>query len=226
MVLSFDKGYSRIFRKPAMSSLIHTHPQPSSHVALPTPIRDAADTFARAEKAPGTIRAYSSDARFFDAWCRKHRIVPSMPAGPEVVAGFLGDQAEQGIKASTISRRVAAIGYAHKLAGLPDPILSETVRRVVRGIRRKIGSAKKHKAPATVEILAAMLSHAPATMARKRDRALLALGFSGAFRRSELVALDVADLADDRDGLRVTIRKSKTDQEGRAPRSPSLTAVT
>jgi integrase len=60
-----------------------------------------------------------------------------------------------------------------------------------------------------------MLSHTPATLTGSRDRAILALGFSGAFRRSELVALDVEDLADDPAGLRVTIRKSKTDQEGR-----------
>ena len=117
------------------------------------------------------------------------------------------------MKTSTIGRRVAAIGYAHRLLDLPDPTTSETVRRQVRGIRRTIGAAQK-KAPVTAEILAAMFSHVPAGIAGQRDHALLEIGFSGAFRRSELVALDVADLIDDRDGLRNTIRKSKTDQEG------------
>ena len=82
-------------------------------------------------------------------------------------------------------------------------------------MRRTIGTAQRRKAPATAEVLAAMLSHTPATLTGIRDRAILALGFAGAFRRSELAALNVADLADDPAGLRVTVRKSKTDQEGR-----------
>ncbi len=118
------------------------------------------------------------------------------------------------MKASTISRRAAAIRYAHKLAGQPDPTESEDVRSAMQGVRRTIGTAQRQKAPATAEILAAMLSHIPATLTGTRDRAILALGFSGASRRSELVALDVEDLSDDPEGLRVTIRKSKTDQEG------------
>src|SRR5205085_568109 len=90
----------------------------------------------------------------------------------------------------------------------------ETVKRVVRGIRRTILASQKQKAPATAELLAAILFHCPPTLAGKRDRAILTLGFSGAFRRSELVGLDVADLIEDRDGFRVRIGKSKTDQEG------------
>jgi integrase len=123
--------------------------------------------------------------------------------------------AERGGKACTLGRRAAAIRYAHKLASQPDPTESEDVRSALRGVRRTIGAAQRRKAPATAEVLAAMLSHTPATLTGARDRAILALGFSGAFRRSELVALDVGDLADAPEGLRVTIRKSKTDQEGR-----------
>ena len=85
---------------------------------------------------------------------------------------------------------------------------------MLRGIRRTIGSAKQGKAPATADVLMQMVALCPATLAGKRDRALLAFGFAGAFRRSELVALDVADLVEAPDGLRVLIRKSKTDQEG------------
>ncbi len=84
----------------------------------------------------------------------------------------------------------------------------------MKGIRRRVGVAPNRKAAATAEIVAAMLMRIPDTMTGKRDRAILAIGFAGAFRRSELVALDVADLAEHPDGLRVTIRKSKTDQEG------------
>ena len=92
--------------------------------------------------------------------------------------------------------------------------LSATNFKYCRCIRRRIGVAPRRKAAATAEIVAAMLMRIPDTMTGKRDRALLALGFAGAFRRSELVALDVADIIEHTDGLRVTVRRSKTDQEG------------
>lgn len=120
------------------------------------------------------------------------------------------------MKASTLNRRSAAIRHAHRTAGHADPTDAEAVRLVMGGIRRTIGTAQRQKAPITAEILAAMLSHCPPTLAGLRDRALLALGFSGAFRRSEFVGLDVVDLVDCPEGLRVVIRKSKTDQEGRS----------
>jgi integrase len=182
---------------------------------LPAAIVETVRSYQRADKASATIRAYTSDAILFDLWCRKQGFWGSVPASPEMVAAFLTAEAERGVKASTISRRCAAIRYAHKLTNHPDPTASEHVKSAVRGIRRTIGSAQTRKAPATAEIIGAMLSHCPPGLAGKRDRAILALGFSGAFRRSELAALDVSDLVDDRDGLRITIRKSKTDQEGR-----------
>jgi integrase len=84
----------------------------------------------------------------------------------------------------------------------------------MKGIRRTLGIAPSRKMPATAERLLAMIQNAPATLAGTRDRALLLLGFAGAFRRSELVALQVADIAFVSEGMRVTIRRSKTDQEG------------
>ena len=85
---------------------------------------------------------------------------------------------------------------------------------MLRGIRRTIGAAKQGKAPATAGVLTSMLALCPDTLIGKRDRALLALGFVGAFRRSELCALQVDDLVEVPDGLRILIRRSKTDQEG------------
>lgn len=169
--------------------------------------------YQRASKADATVRAYSSDWQEFQGWCARSGF-PSAPAGPEAVAAFLVAEAESGRSASTIGRRCAAISYAHKLAKQPDPTTDEEVRAVMKGIRRRIGVAPKRKAAATAEIVAAMLMRMPDTMTGKRDRALLALGFAGAFRRSELVALDVADLVEHADGLRVTVRRSKTDQVG------------
>jgi site-specific recombinase XerD len=181
----------------------------------PEPMPEAVRAYQRRAKASATVKAYRSDARIFDAWCRAQGLAGSIPATPATVASFLVAEAERGVRASTLGRRAAAIRYAHKLAGQPDPTESQDVRSALRGVRRTIGAAQRQKAPATAEVLAAMLSHTPATLTGIRDRAILALGFSGAFRRSELVALDVEDLTDDPAGLRVTIRKSKTDQEGR-----------
>ncbi|WP_238296747.1 site-specific integrase [Methylobacterium soli] len=160
------------------------------------------------------MRAYRGDAALFEAWCVRHGF-RAMPASPEAVAGFLVHEAEAGRAASTIGRRCAAIRYAHKLAGQPDPTDNEAVHAAVKGIRRRIGTAPNQKTAATAEILAAMLMRIPDTLTGKRDRALLALGFAGAFRRSELVGLNVEDIREDKDGIRILVRRSKTDQEGR-----------
>nr|WP_244276346.1 site-specific integrase [Methylobacterium indicum] len=165
------------------------------------------------------MRAYRGDAAAFTAWCSRYGF-RSLPASPEAVAAFLVAEAEAGRAASTIGRRCAAIRYAHKLARLPDPTDDEAVRATVRGIRRKVGTAPDQKAAATADVLAAMLMRIPDTLTGKRDRALLALGFAGAFRRSELVALDVADLREDPEGLRVLVRRSKVDQEARGYEKP------
>lgn len=139
----------------------------------------------------------------------------SLPATAQAVAAFLSHEAETGRATSTIGRRLAAIRYAHKLAGVDDPTEDEAVHAVMKGIRRRGDMAVTPKAAATVDILTAMLMNVPPGLAGKRDKALLALGFAGAFRRSELVALDVADLREDAEGLRVLVRRSKTDQEGK-----------
>jgi len=186
---------------------------------IPAPVSADAElaatlNFAGQEKSAGTRRSYRSDWRIFTAWCAARDLNP-LPATPETVARFLSAEATAGVKASTLGRRAAAIGYAHKLAGHREPPTNaETVKAVMRGIRRTIGTAPARKAPATAELVGEMLKHCPETLAGKRDRALLALGFAGAFRRSELVALEVTDLAEVPHGLRVMIRFSKGDQEG------------
>ncbi|MCJ2124761.1 site-specific integrase [Methylobacterium sp. J-077] len=182
--------------------------------SLPAEAAAIVRAYQQASKAASTVRAYTSDAREFQAWCGRYGF-RSMPASPEAVAGFIVAEAEAGRAASTLGRRMAAIRHAHKLAGMPDPTDDEGVRAAIRGARRRIGVAPTQKAAATAEILAAILMRTPDTLTGKRDRALLALGFAGVFRRSELVALDVADLIEDPEGLRVRVRRSKTDQEGR-----------
>ena len=155
----------------------------------------------------------STDFDLFCSWCETKHVL-ALPARPEAVAAFLAAEASRGVKPSTIGRRLAAIRYAHKLAGHEPPTNSEAVKATLRGIRRTAGSAPARKTPATADKIVAMVDKAGTDIKGLRDRALLLLGFAGAFRRSELVALDVADLQFCDGGLRVTIRKSKTDQEG------------
>lgn len=185
--------------------------------------------FALAEKSDATRRAYRSDFRVFSAWCAGRGFEP-LPAAPTVVAAFLADQAKSGVKPSTLGRRVAAIAYAHDLAGMASPASAKVVRVVLVGIRREKGAKPTQKAPATAERIAAMIEAIPDTRRGQRDKALLAIGFAGAFRRSELVALEVADITYEPDGVRVQIKRSKADQEGRGqeiaiPRGSKLRPV-
>jgi site-specific recombinase XerD len=118
-----------------------------------------------------------------------------------------------GRRQAGLGRRLAAIRYFHRAAGYDTPTSDEKVKAVLSGIRRTIGAAPVHKKAATADITIAMAATGTSLRAL-RDRAVLLLGFAGAFRRSELVALDVADVEDVPEGLLITIRRSKTDQEG------------
>ncbi len=173
----------------------------------------AARAFARRSKADATIRAYESDFRAFKAYCTAHGHSP-LPAETGAVAGFLVGEQERGCQASTLTRRLAAIRYHHRLSGHDSPTDDESVRAVLSGIKRTIGTQQSPKTAATADLLGEMLKACPNTLVGKRDRAMLALAFAGALRRSELVALQVADLAETPDGYRLTIRHSKGDQEG------------
>jgi len=175
---------------------------------------EQAKYFFNQQHAPSTLRAYRSDWAIFERWCYARGIQP-LPAAPEAVAVFLGSQASDGSKPATLTRRVAAIRYFHIIAGITaSPAASEIVRSTMKGIRRTLGTAKAQKAPATADRLLKMLEQVPDTLQGRRDRAILLLGFAGAFRRSELANLLVSDLEEVPSGLRVHIRKSKTDQDG------------
>lgn len=174
---------------------------------------EAAKSFARDQHAGATRQAYRSDFRIFQAWCAA-RSLPGFPAEPATISAFIAAEAKAGVKASTITRRLAAIRYAHVLAGHEPPTNSEVVKATMKGIRRNLGTAPMQKAPATAQRLALMANLCPDDLRGLRDRALLLLGFAGAFRRSELVALSVDDLEETDKGLRVRIHRSKTDQEG------------
>jgi integrase len=124
--------------------------------------------------------------------------------------------AEAGAKASTIQRRLAAISQAHQWAGItPSPTADWYVRTTMAGIRRTLGVAPVQKQPVVTKELRRLLAVVPDnSFAGKRDRLVLLLGFAGGFRRSELVGLDIEDVVETDDGLRIAVRTSKTDQEG------------
>ncbi len=173
----------------------------------------AAGGFAAEAKAPATRRAYASDLRAYAAWCTARSVTP-LPAAPETVAAFLAHEAGRGLKPSSLERRRAAIRFLHRSAGFADPGRDESVRATLAGIRRTRGSAPTRKQPATVDRLVAMVEALPPGFVGTRDRALLLLGFAGAFRRAELAGLAVEDLEETADGLLVTLRRSKTDPNG------------
>jgi len=175
-------------------------------------VEDRARHYARESRAVNTRRAYRADWADFTAWCQEHRRT-ALPATPETLVLYLSDRAAT-LKTLTLQRRLTAISQAHKAADLDTPTADRAVRRVMTGIRRQNGTAQEGKAPAITREIRAMVDHLPATLRGQRDRALLLLGFAGAFRRSELVSLDVGDLAWSDDGLVVRLRRSKTDQEG------------
>lgn len=161
----------------------------------------------------GTRRIYKSDFKLFKEWCEEKEL-PYLPASPVTVARFLSHEAARGIKPATLTRRLAAIRFTHEIKEFESPTQNKNVRGALQGVKRKRGVAPIKKAPITAERLEMMISHCPDSLAGLRDRALLLLGFAGAFRRSELVALEINDIEPTPEGIKVTIRKSKTDQEG------------
>ena len=168
--------------------------------------------FAKRSKAESTLRGYRSDWREFCQWCEVHRLAP-IPALPDTVAAYIAECAGR-LKVGSVQRRLNAITEAHKAVGCDSPTSAGIVRATLKGIRRTLGTAPTQKAAALTADIHAMVEAAGAGLIGARDRALILLGFAGAFRRSELVALDFADLTFSRDGLAVTLRRSKTDQEG------------
>ena len=176
--------------------------------------------------AESTLRAYAADLKIFRFWC-EDRGVPYLPATPAMVANFLAAQAslnDPPLKVSTIKRRAAAIRYVHFMAELETlPTDSFVVRKTLKGIMRKKLTAPEQKSPATNDLIHLMTDIVDTTtLIGIRDRALLLLGFAGAFRRSELVNLRVSDLKIHEKGMDVLIRKSKTDQTGEGATKPII----
>ena len=189
-------------------------PVASAAIAIRPELVEQVRGYATASTSENTRRAYSRQWQAFVAWCEARRF-DALPASPSTVALYASDLADQGRKVATIGQAMVAISSAHGAAGHPSPRADPNLRKVLRGIRRTLGVAQKEAAPALAEHLRRMVSALPTSIAGLRDRALLLVGFAGAFRRSELVGLELRDVLFSTEGLEVTLRRSKTDQEGR-----------
>jgi site-specific recombinase XerD len=178
-----------------------------------TPLPSLIEEFMGFAKSANTWRAYRADWKHFAAWCTKNDLVP-LPASPETVARYLAENAST-LKVATLQRRLTVINRVHQNARHDSPgsrsniIVSDTWK----GIRRSKGAAQTRKVPVLVGDLRRIVRELSSGLIGARDRALLLVGFAGAFRRSELVGLNVDDLDFRDDGLVITLQHSKTDQE-------------
>ncbi len=166
-------------------------------------------------KADNTLKAYLADWNDFNYWCETQNIT-ALPATPETVVNYINDLADHAA-ANTLSRRLSAISENHKAAGYyrTNPILTPLVKSTMQAIRREKGTQQHPKKPVLLEDLAKLEPYfAPFGITGSRDKALIFLGFSGAFRRSELVALQFDDLTFAEQGVIIHIKRSKGDQEG------------
>lgn len=203
----------------------------SAALALPAEISDQVRSFMGQGLAPATRRAYAAAWGAFERWCGQRK-QPFLPAAPETVAGFLANTATpapegQGLGLSTVEQRIVAIRLAHRLRQQPDPTAHEVVKLTYEGIRRALGERPKNRVVAVrLTDLARALEQLDTTTPRgKLEAAVLLVGHAGAFRRSELRALDLPDATRQAWGYALLLRRSKTDQTGAGvtkaiPRAP------
>ena len=191
-------------------------------VAAQADVASQARGYIAASRSENTLRAYRADWEHFVGWCKEQDHL-WLPADPETVALYVThlattpkdpEESPEPWRPSTISRRLVSIAQAHKAAGHASPTIDERVRLVNAGIRRVHGVAPHQVRPVVIEDLRRMVESCGHDPAGVRDRALLLLGFAAALRRSELVGLDASDFEETKDGLVLTVRRSKTDQEG------------
>ena len=167
-------------------------------------------------KANNTLRAYKSDFKDFGAFCAKHGL-NSLPTEPKIVSLYL-THLSKNTKISTLRRRLVSINMVHKLKGhyldTKHPIIVENLM----GIRRAIGSIQKGKKPILINHLKLIINiineQKTGEIKKLRDKSLILIGFGGGFRRTELISIDHEDLEFAPEGLKITIKRSKTDQYG------------
>ena len=172
----------------------------------------------QSSKAINTVRAYKSDFKDFALFCVQNGF-KSLPSEPKIVSLYLTHLSTKEVKMSTLKRKLVSIGVIHKLKGhyldTKHPIIIENVM----GIKRRKGSIQKGKKPLLINTLKSIINvideyNKDEDLKRLRDRSIILIGFSGGFRRNEIVSIDYYDLEFVNEGLKINLKKSKTDQFG------------
>ena len=168
-------------------------------------------------KAPNTIRAYQSDFKDFQLFCSKNGF-RSLPSEPKIVSLYLTHLSTNEAKMSTLKRRLVSIGVVHKFKGHYLDTKHPSIIENIMGIKRRKGSIQKGKKPILINSLKSIINVIDQSNIMKikklRDRSIILIGFSGGFRRNEIVSLDYDDLDFVAEGLKINLRRSKTDQFG------------
>ena len=167
-------------------------------------------------KSPNTLRAYESDYKDFSIFCIKNNFNP-LPADPKILSLYLTNLSKTS-KFSTLKRRIASISVIHKLKGHYIDTKHPVVMENLLGIKRQKGSKQKAKKPILIRDLKQIIDVINKLNIKEdrktRDKALILVGFAGGFRRSELVDLDCEDIEFVREGVKIFVKRSKTDQSG------------
>ncbi|MCM0758515.1 tyrosine-type recombinase/integrase [Sporomusa sphaeroides DSM 2875] len=175
-------------------------------------LSEQAKNYIAQSKADNTVKSYKSDWADFVSYCNNNSL-DALPADEKTVISYITELA-QDKKVSTINRRISAISQAHQAAGYQTPTQTFAVRALLKGIKREKGTMPDKKQAAGIDDVRLMVETLGDKLIDIRDRALVLIGFAGAFRRSELVNLTIEDIKTDRNGITITLRHSKTDQEG------------
>jgi len=169
-------------------------------------------------KANNTVRAYKSDFNDFRIFCAQNGFT-SLPSEPKVVSLYLTHLSTKDAKMSTLKRRLVSIGVIHKLKGHYLDTKHPAIIENIMGIKRRKGSIQKAKKPILISNLKLIIDvidqQKKADIKKLRDRSIILIGFSGGFRRNEIVSLDYDDLDFVTEGLKINIKRSKTDQFGK-----------
>jgi site-specific recombinase XerD len=181
---------------------------------------EQANRFIEAAKAPATRKAYTADLSHYGAFCAKMG-QPMFAPGGEVLALYVANLARGGKKPATIARRVAAIATQYHASGYSDtPASSFLVKEVLRGVRRTLGTAQERKNPLLISDIERIVASSPERLIGLRDKALVLVGFASGCRRAELAMIEVRDLDLTSEGLVLTIRGGKTDQQRQGRKVP------
>ena len=171
----------------------------------------------QSSKATNTVRAYKSDFKDFCLFCAQNGFKP-LPSDPKIVSLYLTYLSTKDNKMSTLKRRLVSIGVIHKLKGYYLDTKHPTIKENIMGIKRRKGSIQKGKKPILINDLKLIVDvidqQKNEDIKKLRDRSIILIGFSGGFRRNEIVALDFEDLDFVSEGLKIDIKRSKTDQFG------------